>query len=277
MLLRRMPEPPHQPILRWLGSWSPYHQPGSPKSSPDSRSPSRSSFSSTPPSPSLASLNEALHESLLPTKPPLARLPPSFYSSKSLSHAPPFLDNLTRSTLPTSSLSPPLPTGFPTQYSSPPSTSDLQSPPIVLTHSSLSRTSLDTLRSVSYRDHVRSSSLSSIGSTSTATALPSEPPTSNTTSWWWFQSDNKANVDSLLGDDDRAETVQEEQEHIRNKCTLLNSSIIFSALNCISRPLCQKSCRVLSWPSGIRFRYHRSCHRTSSSHSLAWYQGGLGG
>lgn len=214
-----------QPILRWLGSWSPYQQ-----HSPNASRPP--SPSSTPPSPSLASLNEALRESLLPAKPPLAKLPQGFYTSKSLSRPPPFLDNLTRSTLPTSSLSPPLAT---VQSSPPASPScddlDLQTPPIVLTHSPPTRTSLDTLRSVSFRDHARSGSLGSVRSASTAASLSfraqtPEEPASSSTNWWWFQSENKENVDGMLGDEDRAETVQEEQQHIRNKCKFPSISLV---------------------------------------------------
>ncbi|KAG7450707.1 alpha/beta-hydrolase [Guyanagaster necrorhizus] len=93
-----------QPVVRWVETWSPYHDTSSSKSATSSPSSSRSS---TPLSPGLASLNEALHESLrLPTRPPLARLPTPLYTSRlGHGHSPHFFDSLTRTTLPTSSLS----------------------------------------------------------------------------------------------------------------------------------------------------------------------------
>jgi triacylglycerol lipase len=205
----RMP-PANAPILRWLSSWSrPQSRAGTPPPS------------TTPPPPSLASLAEALHEPLptvLPTVLPRARLPDSFHVSRSLSRGPAFLDNLTRSTLPTSSLSPPLSVTSP-YFNQPPSPTPsdlLRSPPIVLTHSPPTRSSLDTLRSVSSRDHIRTMSTSSIITTATLT----EPPTSPTTaSWWWFQNDNKENVDTLLTEDDRAESVQQQQHKLRKRCS----------------------------------------------------------
>jgi len=112
-----------------------------------------------------ASLDEALHEPLF---------------NRHL--LPPFFDNLTRSTLPTSSLSPPL-----------------QSPSTLLTPSP---SSLDTLRSLSHRNHARS--------------IATSPPTI-ATSWWWSQSQN---VDSLLNEDDRADSPHQQQDNIRKKCSL---------------------------------------------------------
>lgn len=211
---RRKSKPP---ILHWLGSWSPYpnHSPEASGSQSGSASPS-STTSSTPPSPNLASLQEALNESLLPpripistsllpARPPRAKLPDAFFPH-ALSRPPPFLDNLTRSTLPTASLSPP---DVSAQNYFPPSPQDssasvLDFPPILLTHSK--RSSLDTLRSVSQRDHTRKLTTSS------------EAPPAASSGWWWFQSNNKENVDTLLHEDDRADTVEEEQDNIHNRC-----------------------------------------------------------
>ncbi|KAF9457354.1 Alpha/Beta hydrolase protein [Collybia nuda] len=167
--------PPSVPVLRWLSSqWS---RPGTPPlTSPSTRVPTP-----PPPSPSLALLAEALHEplpALLPTLPPRAQLPDSFHVSRRLSHGPAFVDNLTRSTLPTATVT----------------HSDLlRSPPIVLTHSPPNRSSLDSLRSLSTRNHIRS--LSSTSSIAVAD-LQEEP--SPTPSWWWLRSDNKVDVDSTL-------------------------------------------------------------------------------
>ncbi|THV06023.1 alpha/beta-hydrolase [Dendrothele bispora CBS 962.96] len=175
------------PVLRWLGTWT--KGTNSPPSTPPS--PSRS--------PSLVSLNEALREQLpLPQRPLPARL-----------RHPPLLDSLTRTTLPTASISHPRP---PSPVS--PSYDNRIAPP---------RTSLDSLRSVSRRDstfrteHARTASFSSqAAGSSSALDLG-----------WWFQSGNKSNVDTLLEKDDRADTVQEEQENIRKKYRSPKNPIVF--------------------------------------------------
>jgi len=195
------------PVLRWLGDWSnsPLH--------------TRPQSGSSPPNLSL--LDEALHEPLLPTFPPVARLPDSFYASRNILRPPPFLDNLSRSTLPTSSLSPPHTVSTPLH---PPLNQNtfidpLESPPIVLNQSPPTLSSLDTLRSVSVRDHDRS-----MHTTATQAVMPDQSATP--VNWWWFQSENKDNVDTLLTEDDRADTVQQEQDNIRNKCLFLNPLLL---------------------------------------------------
>lgn len=165
--LRPMPSRPHTPVLRWLSNVSS----------------TRSSPSSSPPSPNLALLNEALNE---PLRPPAARLPSSFRASRNLSRPPPFLDNLTRSTLPSSSLSPPIASFYSFR-------SDVvRPPPIVLAHSPSARSSLDSLRSF----HSRSMSTHSADP---LTGNHLQTSSSTTSSWWWFQSDN--NVSSPVVDD----------------------------------------------------------------------------
>nr|GAT47848.1 predicted protein [Mycena chlorophos] len=162
-----------QPILRWLGSWTPYRA-GSPD--PDT---------SSPPSPGLSSLNEALTEPIV--FPPSAHLPEAFTGARALHRPPPFLDSLTRTTLPTASVSPPA-----------------------------IRSSVAALRSVSQRDHRRSQSLN-------------DSPRVESTSLgrWWFQSENKDNVDTLLGEEDRAETVQQEQQLLQNKYRSTKNPVVF--------------------------------------------------
>lgn len=191
------------PVLRWLG---PFGQPENRRriSGSGSNSPSGSG----PPSPSLAALNEALNEDLLPAAPPQARLPSSFYASRSLSRPPPFLDNLTRSTLPTSSLSPGVPS--PRDPNTTQSISLNDDPPSpkaqIISHSPPgSRSSIDTLRSVRDRG------------IHTSAPLDNPSPT-KTNNWWWFQGENKKNVDTLLEADDRADSVGAEQTHLRKKC-----------------------------------------------------------
>ncbi|KAK0465008.1 Alpha/Beta hydrolase protein [Desarmillaria tabescens] len=218
-----------QPVVRWLETWSPYHNSGSSKSTASSQASSpASSRSSTPPSPALASLNEALHESLrLPTRPPLARLPTPLYTSRlGHGHSPQFFDNLTRTTLPTSSLS----IESQLNYSSSPissspisSQSSIYQQPAILGNSPTHRTSLDTLRSVSQRDYRRSSHSQSISSERTSTFDSTSWPKN----WWWFQSENKEDVDGMLGEDDRADTVEEERDRIRKKYRSPKNPIVF--------------------------------------------------
>ncbi|KAE9408286.1 alpha/beta-hydrolase [Gymnopus androsaceus JB14] len=206
-----------EPILRWLGTWSPYGKPSSREPSPSS--------SSTNLSPSLVSLNEALNEQLaLPRPPKAAQL-----SHFSLSKQPPFLDNLTRSTLPTASLAAPAVVSNNSSPTSPTfrarssarSNDPLDSTEINLNHSPPSRTSLDSLRTLSRRDSAFRQSHSR--SASTASALDSE----SNTNWWWFQSGNKDNVDTLLEEEDRADTVGEEQERIRKKYHSPRNPVVF--------------------------------------------------
>ncbi|KAF9076095.1 Alpha/Beta hydrolase protein [Rhodocollybia butyracea] len=188
---------PSQPILKWLGSWSPYGKPSSPTSSTTDLS-----------SPSLVSLDEALHEPLsLPRRPASAQL-----------RNPLFFDGLTRSTLPTSSLSPPASISAIQAYSSAHSHTSIDSPTIQVDNSLPSRTSLDSLSHVSQRDLFRRSSHSRSAST-----LDSE----SNTSWWWFQSGNKDNVDTLLSEEDRADTVGDEQNKIRKKYHSPRDPIVF--------------------------------------------------
>ena len=99
---------------------------------------------------------------MMPRRPEAARLRPS----RMFPRSPPFLNSLTRSTLPTSSLSPQLPVTR--VYHLPPEPISIRhSPGIILSQSYPSCSSLDSLRSI----HTSS--------------LQSSPTTS---SWqWWFQ------------------------------------------------------------------------------------------
>ncbi|KJA25859.1 hypothetical protein HYPSUDRAFT_386843 [Hypholoma sublateritium FD-334 SS-4] len=110
-----------------------------------------------------AGLADAIN-SALPAQPQRARLPPAFRAA----HPPPFFDNLTRSTLPTASLSPPPPTLA-------------RPPPLALAPA---HSSIDTLRRV----HTHSAVVS---------IRETEAPTTLAASFskWWFQSD--ASKDSL--------------------------------------------------------------------------------
>jgi hypothetical protein len=189
------------PIIRWLSSWS-----STPNRSPThsrSRSESPSSYSA-PPSPCLSSLNEALSSQLpsLPAKPPSAY----FYGSRNFSRPPPFLDNLTRSTLPTASLTraTPLSPLIPFQDTN---TQAPDTPPVLISHYSPTRSSIDTLRNVWDRG--------------VHTSAPAPATATPRLSWWWSQGENKENVDTLLDEDDRADTAQEERDQIRRKCAFV--------------------------------------------------------
>lgn len=189
------------PVLRWLGSWSP----NSPKSRSAPETPSNSNPPSPPPSPGILSLNEALHEPI--QRLPKPRLPDSFHPH---THPPPFLDNLTRSTLPISSLSPAISVRNGRAPREAYTNNPLHSPPIFLNSSQSKRSSLDTLRSVSSRDHKQTLSVESTSSV--------EPVTSPF-NWNWFQPGGKEDVDPLLDEEDRAETVADEQQRFKKKCT----------------------------------------------------------
>ncbi|KAL0580812.1 lipase 2 [Marasmius crinis-equi] len=205
------------PVLRWLGNWSPKGR--------QSESMPNSPTSSVPPSPSLLSLNEALNEPLnLPKPPPRAQ---PFYSSRNLTRNPPFIDNLTRSTLPTSSLTAAHQSST-SRSPSPRSFTSLPSTPVKLTNSPPTRTSLDTLRSVSRRDSTIRSRSNHARSVSTASLSSDDDQSKNNNiSWWWFQSGNKDNVDNLLDESDRADTVQEEQANIRKHYRSPRNPVVF--------------------------------------------------
>ncbi|KAF7306756.1 hypothetical protein MIND_00467300 [Mycena indigotica] len=194
-------QPTTQPILRWLGSWSPYR---STSPEPESGQQRRSS-SPSPPSPGLASLNEALNEPI--RSPPSAHLPESFVPARALHRPPPFLDNLTRSTLPTASLSPTTREDNPFH--------DISS-----LHSTPPGSSVAALRSVSQRDHRRS--------LSSHAAIAEEPHSeSSPFARWWFQSENKENVDTLLESEDRADNIEQEQELLHNKYRSTKNPVVF--------------------------------------------------
>ena len=177
----RRPPPPSSsaPVLRWLSNLTPDQSTTS------------------------LSIEEAINTPL-PSRPPKAKLPPSFRPSHQITHPPPFFDNLTRSTMPTASLSPP-----PTVSShSVPLHADLaRPPPIVLTHSQPTRSSIDSLRSV----HTRSMSTFSV---STPT-IDLQSPTVSSSTWSWFFPQSKS--ETLLAQEDRPQNDQQKEE-IKKKC-----------------------------------------------------------
>lgn len=183
------------PVVRWPSSSSARDIPSSSVSTPDG-----SPLSSRPPSPGLSLLNEALSDSILPTRPPRARLPPCFSPARLLSRPPPLLSNLL-STLPSASV-----TSIPPHIQNGPlSSADLAAhinePCISLNHSLPARSSIDTLRSIH------------------ASAAPqiTPPPIQNK---WWFQSDSdsgiKDNVGKLLNEEDQASSLNKIHQKYRS-------------------------------------------------------------
>ena len=122
----------------------------------------------------------------MPRRPEAARLRPS----RVFAHSPPFLNSLTRSTLPTSSVSPQLPV---TRVYNLPPEPIRHSPGIILSQSYPSCSSLDSLRSI------HTSSLQSFPTTS---------------SWqWWFQQ--------------KASSPPPSPHELDKQCSLLSFSHVF--------------------------------------------------
>lgn len=255
---------PH-PVLRWMSS---KHASSKSLSSSPIPSPTRSSPVDTPstsgattPSSAASALADALHDNpllasahsewnrsssslvSLPTRPEAARLPAHFRATR----PPRYLSELTRSTLPSASLSPPLPPYDDEAFENPvrytdPFASDhhdadrerdldmLYSPtpmPLAIPHSpapahlgrqrsatmstSSTRSSLDTLRSI--HDRTRG-----IHTTPQAQFKVSLLPDSVKS---WFggdeSTDSKA-MHHMLTEEDQRATRQAEREHIRQKC-----------------------------------------------------------
>src|SRR5258706_2297965 len=131
----------------------------------------------------------------------LVRPPQAHIASHARSfRQPTLLDELARAARPTASSPVPL-----SAVGSSSPTFSSQTPNIFSQHPP-TRTSVDYLRSLNSRDRGIST-----------TAVTHAPSLSGPTRWW-FQDGNKAEVDQLLGEEDRASTVQKEAENIRQKC-----------------------------------------------------------
>ena len=181
---------PVSPIIRWFQTQLP---PTSPTSSPQ------------PQNPHSAALSAAIHDHL-PTRPEPAHLPPQYHANI----RPPILNELTRSSLPTSSLTAPHPADALGHHT--PNSGHSQSlnriPP-----SFPARTSLDTLRTLYTK------------------ATPTSPPHQQTRSITipspfrnWFQTESDKDDDKhklLLTEEDQDEDSEVERENIRKKCKYL--------------------------------------------------------
>ena len=233
--------PPHKspyPVLRWFGQNE--HSPTS-SDSPLSSSGSQPISRSASP---MQNLLDALTSPLPIPSPSTLKPPPRAVSpSIPLSGSPSFLRNLTRVTLPTASLSSLKP---PACAFNLPEDPDSPGAPVLLQQSPPQRSSLDSLRSL--RDRNSGSSARPSRHSSRASSPRALFSTSATPSWWWFQNDNKENIDSLLSEEDRAPTIEEEQSRIHKKCAQHPSASVSSNSIVSYRSPCKSSHRILSWP-----------------------------
>lgn len=179
------PSGPASPILRWF-----HNQISSSSTPPLSR----------PQTPHSAALLEAMHDHL-PTRPEPAHLPPEYHANI----RPPLLSELTRSTLPTSSLSTPANRlGHHASNSAHTLLLD-RIPP-----SAPARTSLDTLRTL-YNKTVPTTPLHQ---QTRSISIPA--PFRN-----WFQTEppkDEGKHGSILTEEDQDEDPEVERENIRRKC-----------------------------------------------------------
>ena len=206
--LRSMDSSHSKPLVRWFGTIHDTSDKTS-SASPNSSQPTtpvsttsnnNAAAASSPPSPTLHSLNEALNETMVPhiQTPPQAKLPEHFQPSRPLSRPPTLM--LPSATMPTASLARNTRTPSPLDPDN--------SPPI--------DTSLDSLRRVSKEYHLQQTR--NMSTSSKASASADSPVTNSSSGWWFFNSENKENVDTILGEEDRADTVSQEQENIRKRC-----------------------------------------------------------
>ncbi|KXN86787.1 Lipase 2 [Leucoagaricus sp. SymC.cos] len=198
------------PVLRWLSNWSPKNR-GSQSGSESGSGSSSPSVSS----PDLALLREALQEPLI-TPPPMAKLPPSF-RPRNLARPPAFLDNLTRSTLPTSSLSPPLAVAR--------SFGDV---PLAELHSPPRRTSIDTLRRMSLPPS-QTMSTTSTAESAPSSFLPGLPVTPNFL-WWFSDSKESTSTSDLLSEEDRTQQLGKKYKSTINPVVFCHGLLGFDSV-----------------------------------------------
>ncbi|OBZ78634.1 Lipase 2 [Grifola frondosa] len=265
--LRSRQDKPALPVLRWFSANRPQSSRPHPVSpahshaaSPSVRYDDSHHLSPTTPSSAASALADALHDDPhlieahsrsasgtyeLSSRPEAARLPASFLPSR----PPAYFSNLTRSTLPTACISPPPAllssgTGYtdpwdeslaaqpdhnpefdmflsptPTPVAMPHSPAPVHlssSPPSFFIHSS--RSSIDSLRSIQDRGRA-------LHTTPPAQAL--KLPQLPTSILNWFSADDKENLSPMLSEEDRAETAEEEREHIRKKYTAPKNPVVF--------------------------------------------------
>ncbi|EUC63922.1 triacylglycerol lipase [Rhizoctonia solani AG-3 Rhs1AP] len=186
----------------------------------------------------IESLQDALSEDLTssihqrsPSSASSAGMPPSFLSLKT----PRFLDGLTRSTMPTASLSvppkaylhTPIPSPFRDTARATAQTEALLNPPVASSQSAIaSRRSESPLKTPTFMSPTRSSIDTLRGTLQRSDSMHTSASQNRSLSSWWF-GDNKQNVDKLLDESDRAETAEEERDGFRSKYLTPHNPIVF--------------------------------------------------
>jgi len=212
---------PASPILRWFQT-----QISSSPPPPPSR----------PQSPHSTALSEAMRDHL-PTRPEPAHLPPQYHANV----RPPILNELTRSTLPTSSLTTPhLTDSFVDRLGH--HTPDPAHPLSLnrIPPSAPARTSLDSLRTL----YTKAIPTAPLQQQTRNISIPT--PFRN-----WFQAEPVKDDDkhkSILTEEDQHEDPEVERENIRRKCKY-SAQLIYRLqyVESPSRSLSQEPCRILPW------------------------------
>ncbi|KAL5533990.1 hypothetical protein ACEPAG_450 [Sanghuangporus baumii] len=211
------------PIVRWFRG--------------ESSSPSQTSPPSTPPS----ALREALEDGFPGSpasiyssvshpelqRPPPACLPVHMNGRLQVRRSPPFLESLARSTLPTASVTRPPPVFRQLSGNSHTVSEggfdgcrlDATTSYIDITQSPPTRTSVDSLRQLRDRGIPVAPNLET---PSYARLFSTTSPTR-----WWFGKEHKTEVDELLDESDRADTIEGEEEHLRKKYLAPKHPVVF--------------------------------------------------
>lgn len=206
------------PIVRWFrGESSSQSSPASPPSTPPSalKEALEDDFPGSPTS----IYSSASHPEL--QRPPPACLPEHMNGRVQVRRSPPFLESLARSTLPTASVTrpPPVfrqPSGH--VHSASEGSFDGCRPDAIasyidITQSPPTHTSIDSLRRLRDRGIPVAPDLEA---PSYARLFSTASPTR-----WWFGKEHKAEIDELLDESDRADTIESEEAHMRKKCGVL--------------------------------------------------------
>ncbi|CAE6452686.1 unnamed protein product [Rhizoctonia solani] len=186
----------------------------------------------------IESLQDALSEDLTssihqrsPSSASSIGMPPSFLSPKT----PRFLDGLTRTTMPTASLSvppraylhTPIPSPFRDTARATAQTEALLNPPVAASQSAIvSRRSESPLKAPTFLAPTRSSLDTLRGTLQRSDSMHTSASHNKSFSSWWF-GDNKKDVDKLLDESDRAETAEEERDGFRSKYLTPHNPIVF--------------------------------------------------
>ncbi|KAJ1301564.1 hypothetical protein OPQ81_008812 [Rhizoctonia solani] len=187
----------------------------------------------------IESLQDALSDDLTssihqrsPSSASSAGMPPSFLSPR----APRFLDGLTRTTMPTASLSippkaylhTPIPSPFRDTARATAQTEAMLNPPIAASQSAIvSKRSESPVKAPTFLAPTRSSIDSLRGTLLRSDSMHTSASHNKSFSSWWFGDDNKKDVDRLLDESDRAETAEQERDGFRSKYLTPRNPIVF--------------------------------------------------